>query len=140
MSLCVKITKITNSSLTKTAEAGTVNFLSVGMSLMTQGIQELNYSYEKEQEMVDCDNQVKNVDLLIEVLDGKKVGVVEEEDGFSFYAEDINCSVTNDAIKKIRQRYSKNVMLHEFRSKGYKKVKEEKLPNGSIRMVVERWE
>ena len=100
---------------------------------MTQGIQELNYSYEKEQEMVDCDNQVKNVDLLIEVLDGKKVGVVEEEDGFSFYAEDINCSVTNDAIKKIRQRYSKKMSCSmNLEVKVIKKLKKKSCQMGQL--------
>lgn len=112
----------------------------VGLACLTEGIKELNYAYEKEGELVACDNQIHQVDLLIKTLEGKVIGVVEKEDGLEFIAKDLNCAITQAAIKKIQQKYSKYRMLHELQSKGYKKIKEEKLPNGSIRMVVEKWE
>jgi hypothetical protein len=137
MSTIVKITKL---HLNKAAESSTLNSMGMGIALVSQGIKELNYAYEKEKELVDCDNNICKVDLLIKTLEGKEIGVIEDEEGIDFVVKDLNCTVTQAAIKKIRQRYSKYLMLHELKSKGYNKVKEEKLPNGSIRMVVEKWD
>jgi hypothetical protein len=118
----------------------TTGALSIGLACITQGLNELNYAYEKDKEIVDCNNQIQKVKLLIRSLEGKQIGLVESKEGFSFIVPDVNCAITQAAIKKIKQRYSKYVLLHELESKGYAKIKEEKLPNGKIRMVVERWE
>lgn len=125
---------------TQVADRASVNTMGIGLSLITQGIMELNYAYEKEKELVDCDNKICKVDLLIKTLDGKEIGIIEKDDGVDFIAKDLNCALTLESIKKIKQRYSKHALLHELKSKGYSKIKEEKLPNGSIRMVVERWD
>lgn len=131
MSACA-IVKVSLKQTTATA--------GLGLLFITQGLQELNYAYEKEKELVDCDNQIKEVDLLIKTVEGKEIGVVEDSEGLHFIVPDLECAVTNAAIKKIKQRYSKYKVLHELKSKGYEKIKEEKLPNGKIRMVVEKWE
>ena len=134
------IAKITMCYKTQVADRASVNTMGIGLSLITQGIMELNYAYEKEKELVDCDNKICKVDLLIKTLDGKEIGIIEKDDGVDFIAKDLNCALTLESIKKIKQRYSKHALLHELKSKGYSKIKEEKLPNGSIRMVVERWD
>lgn len=128
--LCLELPKNFNASTT----AG----ISLGMMCITEGIKELNYAYEKDKELVTCDNEIVKVKLLIKTLEGKEIGVVENEQGFGFVTRDVNDEVALAAIKKIRQRYSKQVILHEMRAKGYTKVKEEKLPNGKIRIVVEK--
>lgn len=138
MSTVVTITTFANS--TQSAQCSTLNVAGIGLSLITQGLKELDFAYEKQKELVDCDNKVTQVDLLIKTLDGKQVGVIENEEGISFLAQDMNCSITLDAIKKIKQKYSKHLMLYELKSKGYQKIKEEKLPNGSIRLIVEKQE
>ena len=112
----------------------------VGMLCITEGLKELNFAYEKEKELTDCHNKIQKVDLLIKTIEGKEIGVVQNKDGIDFVVTDVNCAVSMAAIKKIKQKYSKYMMLHELKNKGYTKIKEEKLPNGSIRMVVEKWE
>ena len=114
--------------------------IGIGLACVAQGVQELNYICEKEKELIDCDNNIKKVDLLIKTIDGKEIGVIQKEDGIEFVAKDLDCALTQDAIKKIRQRFSKYLILHELKNKGYEKIKEERLPNGKIRMVVEKWE
>ena len=114
--------------------------LGLGLGFIIAGVKELNYAYEKEKELICCDNKIHQVSLLIKTLEGKEIGVIQTKDGLGFIAKDINCAVTQAALKKIKQRYSKYAMIHQLQSKGYTKIKEEKLPNGSIRMVVEKWE
>jgi Protein of unknown function (DUF1257) len=117
----------------------TIGGVSLGLACITNGLKELNFAFEKDKEIVDCNNQIHQVKLLIKTLEGKLIGVVEDKEGLNFVVPDVNCAVTQAAIKKIKQRYSKYVLLHELESKGYAKIKEEKLPNGKIRMVVEKW-
>jgi hypothetical protein len=136
MSTVVCITLKTAQNL-NSAQIGGV---SLGLQCITSGLKELNYAYEKNKQITDCDNQIIEVQLLIKTLEGKMIGIVEKQEGFEFVAEDLNCAITLAAIKKIKQRYSKYTLLHELESKGYAKIKEEKLPNGKIRMVVEKWE
>ena len=95
---------------------------------------------EEEKELLNCDNEIIKVSLLIKTHEGKEIGVIEKNDSIEFVVQDLNCAVTLSALKKIKQRYAKHALLHELQAQGYSKVKEEKLPNGKVRMVVERWE
>lgn len=131
VSLCIQSNAANFSSLTS---AG----LSLGMMCITEGLKELNYSYEKDKEILNCDNEIVKVKLLIKTLECKEIGVVEENGGCSFVTTDLKDEIALAAIKKIRQRYSKHMILHEMKSKGYSKIKEEKLANGKIRIVVEK--
>lgn len=140
MSTVVNIIKVTHA---KTAHAVNVNgfgMLTLGLACIAQGVKELNYAVEKEKELLNCDNELVKVGLLIKTLEGKEIGVIEKDDAIEFVVKDINCAITQNAIKKIKQRYAKHALLYELQSQGYTKIKEEKLPNGKIRMVVERWE
>ena len=67
---------------------------------MTQGIQEFNYAISKEKELVDCDNNVKKVDLLIKTLDGKEIGAIQKEDGIEFVSKDLDCTLYPRRNKK----------------------------------------
>tara|TARA_B100000925_G_C22010652_1_gene476225 strand:+ start:6455 stop:6868 length:414 start_codon:yes stop_codon:yes gene_type:complete len=134
------VCKININLVRANANRSHINGVGLGIAILTQGIQELNYAIAKEKELVDCDNQVKKVDLLIQTIDGKEIGAIQTEEGIEFVTKDLECAITQDAIKKIKQRYSKYLVLHELKHKGYEKIKEERLPNGAIRMVVEKWE
>ena len=45
-----------------------------------------------------------------------------------------------DSVKKVKQIYSRIKVLNSLKKKGYDKVKEQKLPDGSIRLVVQKWQ
>lgn len=45
-----------------------------------------------------------------------------------------------DTVKKVKQAYSRISVLNELKKKGYDKVKEQKMPDGSIRLVVQKWQ
>ncbi len=44
------------------------------------------------------------------------------------------------SVKKVKQIYSRIKVLNDLKRKGYDKVKEQKLPDGSIRLVVQKWQ
>lgn len=128
------------STIAKISMKNSVGVAGLGLACVTEGIKELNYAYEKEKELVDCDNKIHKVDLLIKTIEGEEIGVIQTEEGLEFVVKDVECAVSQAAIKKIKQRYSKYMLINELKQKGYSKIKEEKLPNGSIRMVVEKWD
>ena len=45
-----------------------------------------------------------------------------------------------ESVRKVKQIYSRIKVLNELKKKGYDKVKEQKLPDGSIRLVVQKWQ
>lgn len=113
----------------------------VGVGLLLDGIHELNYTCEMNQQMQNCQGQKTAVQLLIKNHQGEKIGVRTNEKGEAeFILQDLQSVSALESIKQIRQRYLKYKVLHEVTQQGYKQVKQEKLPNGSIRIVVEKWE
>ena len=140
MSAIVKIVKITHAKAGNAVNVNGLGMLTLGLACIAQGVKELNYAIEQEKELLNCDRELVKVALLIKTHEGKEIGIVEKDDSIEFVVKDLNCAITQKAIKKIKQRYSKHALLHELQAQGYSKVKEEKLPNGKIRMVVERWE
>lgn len=44
------------------------------------------------------------------------------------------------SVKQVKQIYSRIKVLNELKQKGYDKVKEQKMPDGSIRLVVQKWQ
>lgn len=121
--------------------ADCVPLIGVGMSLLTSGICELNYACELNQQMKNCEGKIVAVDLLIKNLQGEQIGVKVNKNGNAeFILEDVKSVSALESIKQIRQRYSKNKVLYELQQVGYKNIKQEKLSNGNIRIVVEKWE
>lgn len=138
--ITIAITKITHANAAHTVNVSGFGMLTLGLACVAQGVKELEYAVELEKELLNCDNQLVKAALLVKTHEGKTIGINETEDGIEFIVHDINCAITQKAIKKIKQRYAKHALLHELQSQGYTKIKEEKLPNGKIRMVVEKWE
>lgn len=140
MSAVIKIVKISHHTVEQSINVSGLGQLTLGLAMVAQGAQELGYATEREKELSDCDNELVQVKLLIKTLDGKSIGVNETEDGLEFVLQDLNCALTLESLRKIKQKYAKNAIIYEMKAKGYEKVKEERLPNGKIRIVVEKWE
>jgi hypothetical protein len=56
-----------------------------------------------------------------------------------FVVQNENSSSVKATIDRVTQSYARLKILDEVKRRGYQTVKEEKLANGSIRLVVERW-
>lgn len=100
---------------------------------------------EHEKEMTDCVGKKISVDLVLKNAHGDRIGVRSlpaingQEQPLEFVFENSNSSKAKQTVDRIRQAYARLQIINELKQKGYQNVKEEKLPNGSIRLVVQKW-
>lgn len=102
-------------------------------------LKEINLLETKVREM-SVANQLIQVDSVIATESGSKIGIQNvgsNEVKIVYDKEDKNAV---ELANIVRQRISRLQILDAVKGKGYRKVKEEKLANGSIRLVVERWQ
>ncbi len=123
----------------------TVEPIVASLGMLLNAIQELNLANQDLRnaetalrEMQDhCGNKVR-VDAVVKGLNGEKIGLKQTQDGkVEFVTADPVSSKLS--IDKITQAYARLKILDEVKKKGYSKVKEQVLPDGSVRLVVERW-
>jgi Protein of unknown function (DUF1257) len=97
---------------------------------------------EEEDEIVDCVGKRIPVDLVLENAQGDRIGVKASQDGrtpLEFVFRDEQSATARQTIDRIRQAYARLQVIDQLKKKGYQQVKEERLPNGSIRLVVQKW-
>jgi hypothetical protein len=108
----------------------------VAVPLLVSALSEVNCVLKELKELKTAEGCTTKVDGVIETKDGERIGVrVKQGSPVEFVVTDPKSRTLN----RINQAYARLKVLDEVKKKGYQKVKEEKLPNGSIRMVVERW-
>jgi hypothetical protein len=84
-----------------------------------------NENWETEIELI------KNAPIKIKKSGGKEICIEP--------VDETNVAAV-ESVKKVKQIYSRIKVLNDLKKKGYDKVKEEKLPDGSIRLVVQKWQ
>lgn len=117
------------------------------MGLLMQGVKELGLAVNdlreanKEIRMLEnCEGQKVEVDYVIKNEVGDKIGVRTNQEGnVEFVVQNDKSPTVKETVDKVTQAYARLKILDEVKRKGYKSVKEEKLANGSIRLVVEKW-
>ena len=71
---------------------------------------------------------------------GERIRVVPGKDNtFELVPENPESKEAQATVCRIRQAYSRLQVLDTLKKRGYKDVKEERRPDGSIRLVVQRW-
>ena len=114
---------------------------------LMQGVQELGLAVndlknatEEMKQFENCQGEKVKVDYVIKNEVGEKIGVRTNQEGnVEFVVQNDKSPTVKSTIDKVTQAYSRIKVLDEVKRKGYQTVKEEKLANGSIRLVVERW-
>jgi hypothetical protein len=85
-------------------------------------------------------NEIK-VDFVVKTEQGESIGVRSADNGvIEFIPENPESAGARTTINMIKQSYARIKILSEVKGKGYKSVKEEKLADGSIRLVVQKWQ
>lgn len=99
-----------------------------------------------EKTLVDSVGNKIAVDLVLTNTFGDRIGVKAkppvngEPQPLEFIFQDASSTSAKKTIDQVRQAYARLEILNDLKSKGYKNVKEERLPNGSIRLVVQKWQ
>lgn len=108
--------------------------------LLISGIQAIAKAFSKDKQLRDEHGKTHEVDYVFENEAGEKVGVRHREgQPAEFVKERAHSKATDATLNKVRQSYARLKILNEVKKKGYQQVKEEKLADGSIRLVVEKW-
>lgn len=88
----------------------------------------------------DCDGRSSEIDAMMTTDTGERFGVQQRADGtYHFLAQRELTPAGRKSLNRVSQAYARLRILDEVKQKGYKSVKEERLANGSIRIVVEKW-
>jgi hypothetical protein len=106
-----------------------------------QGLYELNYAVQKVKQLEAKSGEACNVDFVFQNEWGEQIGVRTNKEGITeFVTKDSNSATVKSTLDKVRQTYAKLKILDEVKRKGYQNVKEERLADGSIRLVVQKWQ
>ena len=127
-----------------------VNCVVLSIQLLVDGIRELSEAMQVEDvrqktgaeaQVENCHGQKVKVDYVIRNKAGDRIGLRENKETkqVEFIAKDENKASVKETVNQATQAYARLKILNEVKARGYGKVKEEKLPNGAIRLVVERW-
>lgn len=107
---------------------------------LLDAVKELRLARKEVKEIEDCHGKRVAVDYVIENQQGENIGVRTNEAGnVEFIPQQPQSKTTQATINQLKQTCARLKVLDEVKRQGYQKVKEEKLPNGSIRLVVQRW-
>lgn len=118
----------------------TVEPLVMSIQLLMMGIKELKLGLEQHAALKIEGGETCKVDYVVTNEVGEKIGIRNAGEGkVEFIPEKPKSKTTCATIDKMKQSYARLKILDEVKKKGYQNVKEEKLPNGSIRIVVQRW-
>lgn len=123
-----------------------VDVIISGIQELFQGINELRLANEdlralaeEKRYMKNCSGEKVLIDYQITNEHGEKIGITQNQEGEVQFVVEKETKTVQETLNKVAQAYSRIKILNEVKQKGYKQVKEEKLANGSIRLVVEKW-
>ena len=129
-----------SSSVRVSCEIASMEMLIEGIISLGLAVRDLRQANEKIRELENCAGQKVKVDCVIENEVGDKIGIKKNAEGkVEFVVQNENSSSVKATIDRVTQSYARLKILDEVKRRGYQTVKEEKLANGSIRLVVERW-
>jgi hypothetical protein len=112
-------------------------------ALLAEALVELKVARRELRELVDAKSgQRQAVDYVIEAAAGRRIGVRGKGDATELVvvggAGDV--AAVQPTIDRVRQAYARVKVIHEVKRQGYRLAKEERLPDGSLRVVVQRWQ
>lgn len=107
--------------------------------LLADALRELRVARRELRELVDARNERHAVDYVIEAEAGRRIGVREKGDQTEFVVVGDPAAV-QPTLDRVRQAYARIKVIHEVKRQGYRIAKEERLPDGSLRVVVQRWQ
>lgn len=115
----------------------TADALSIG--LLLEGVRQLGMAIEETKQLLDQKGHACKVDFIIKTKEGDEIGVQKTEAGVSFVVAEPEKESVKASMNQVKQVYSRLKILNSVKQKGYNQVKEEKLADGSIRLVVQKW-
>lgn len=112
----------------------------VGMMLFVQGVLQLHCALQEIKRIEDEMGQIHEVEVAFKNEAGELIGLKKASDGkMELVAQNCKSASALETMRKVKQTYARLKILNEVKARGYQSVKEEKLANGSVRIVVQKW-
>ncbi len=126
------------SCLVKSIELLVEGIAEIGTALTVEDVRRKSAA---EASVENCAGEKVKVDYVLKNKAGDRIGLRRnpQTQKVEFVAKEPEKASVKESINAATQAYARLKILNEVKAKGYGKVKEEKLANGSIRLVVERW-
>jgi hypothetical protein len=109
------------------------------IAMLLEGFRQLGIAIRELKEYRDEKGNVCPVDMVCTTQAGDLIGVRKTAVGIEFVTAHPDKASVEKTINDVKQIYSRLKILNAVKQKGYAQVKEEKLPDGSIRLVVQKW-
>jgi hypothetical protein len=112
-----------------------------GMAALVQAIKEAGLEARREKSFRTEDGRTHAVDLVVSDESGTQVGVaVDQRTGrASFVTREKDPRRGTALANRVAQRYAYSRVMEDLKRKGYQVSREEKQPDGTIRLVAQRW-
>jgi hypothetical protein len=112
-----------------------------GVALLLQAIAEAGAQIAEEELLRTADGKTHRVDYVATDAEGAKVGVqVDAKSGrATFVPQDCDAGKGKALAGRIAQRYASSRITEEMRRKGYQLARGEKLRDGTVKLVWQRW-
>lgn len=93
--------------------------------------------HQQRKQMQGADGKVHHVDYVVTDAAGAEVGVkVEAGEKVTLVAHGAGAAAL---AGRVRQRYAYSKLTGELKAKGYQIAREEKQPDGTLKVVLQRW-
>jgi hypothetical protein len=111
------------------------------LQTLVQACSELALATRELKRLETTTGEILEVDFVVENKHGDKIGVKQTQSGeIKLMAADAQSVTACKTIDQMRQGYARIKIMEEVKRKGYQLAKEERLADGTVRMVVQRWQ
>ncbi len=109
--------------------------------LVARAVSELQLIRREKENLARAENCLAQADWVFETPRGRLVGVKSRAgQPAEFLAVDTTSGDIPETLNRVKQAYARLKVLDEAKRNGYRQVKEERLADGSIRLVVQKWQ
>jgi hypothetical protein len=106
---------------------------------LLKALDDLGYKYKLDEEIRGFGGQRMRVRVAIPMPRGYDIGFRQEDEGFQMVADLWGLELNKDQfLQQVHQRYAYHVVRQQAELEGFRIVGEERLEDGSIRLVCER--
>ncbi|MCX7598586.1 MAG: DUF1257 domain-containing protein [Armatimonadetes bacterium] len=106
---------------------------------LLKALEDLGHRYLLDAEIRGWGGQRMRVRVAIPQPNGYDIGFKRQDEGFEMVADLWGLKVDKDQfLQQVQQRYAYHAILDQAQTEGFRIVSEERLDDGSIRLVCER--
>lgn len=113
----------------------------VSIELLGVALTELDLVLREIKDLREERRKLEGAEHAFRTQSGELVGVRKTKAGpLEFVVSNAHGIDVEQTLDRVKQAYARVKVLDEAKRKGYRSVKEEKCPDGTIKLVVERWQ